>query len=232
LSRAPIRAPVRAPLRAIVFDLDGTLVDSLGDIADAMNHALVQVGAPSHPLSAYHRFVGDGVDALVRRALGPERAGLHASALAAYRARYADHFADRTAPYPGVAALLAGVAARGLPMAVLSNKPDPATREVVARLLPDARFRVVRGERPGVPRKPDPAGALEVVAALGVAPGEALLLGDTDVDVRTALAAGLVPVGALWGFRDAAELRAAGCELLVERPEDVLRLIDVRNSPA
>jgi phosphoglycolate phosphatase len=100
----------------------------------------------------------------------------------------------------------------------------------VARLLPGTRFQVVRGEQPGVPRKPDPQAALEVVAALGVAPGQALLVGDTDVDVRTALAAGLVPVGALWGFRGADELRAAGCELLAERPEDVLRLLDVRDS--
>lgn len=206
---------------AILFDLDGTLVDSLGDIAGAMNDALVSVARPAHPVDDYRRMVGDGLELLARRALGPAHAGLLPEVIAAYRTRYDARLDATTRPYDGVPALLEAL--RGVPLGVLSNKPHAATLEVVRRLLP-APWVVVLGERPGVPRKPDPAGALEAARALGARPQDVLFVGDTATDMRTAVAAGMVPVGCLWGFRDEAELRAAGARHLLARPGELLAL--------
>lgn len=212
---------------AVLFDLDGTLVDSLGDIAGAMNDALVAVGRPPHPVEAYRRMVGDGLEMLARRALGPEHTALLADAIAVYRARYDARLDATTRPYDGVLALLEALVARDVPLGVLSNKPHAATLEVVRRLLP-APFVVVLGERPGVPRKPDPAGALEAARALGAAPADVLFAGDTATDLRTAVAAGMVPIGCLWGFRDEAELRAAGARHLLRAPGELLALATPR----
>ncbi len=214
-------------MTAVIFDLDGTLLDSLVDIAAAMNNALRAMGLPEHPLSAYRYFVGDGVEYLAERALPPERRDEESKKLciAAMRAFYAEHWADNTVPYPGVRDLLSELARSNAAMAVLSNKPDDFTRRMVAALLPFAPFTIVRGARPHVPKKPHPAAALEIAQAFGVAPGAILYLGDTGTDMRTAAAAGMYGVGALWGFRPAEELVADGARALVAAPGDVLDLI-------
>jgi len=209
---------------AIVFDLDGTLLDTLDDLADSMNAVLAAAGHPTHPVVAYRQFVGDGVRTLVRRAI-PDGVGGLDEGVEAMIAEYGRRWRDKTRPYPGVDVLLDGLTARDLPFAILSNKPDAFTRLTTEALLGRWQFAEVWGVRDTVPPKPDPTGALAMAAALGVEPGEILYLGDTNTDMRTAVAAGMDPIGAAWGFRDAAELRANGARVVVERPEDVLALL-------
>jgi phosphoglycolate phosphatase len=212
-------------LRAAVFDLDGTLLNSLGDIALAMNHALAHHGLPTHPLPDYRHFVGEGVRVLVARAVPAGREDQHEAVLATYRAFYAEHMLDNTRPYPGIPEVLARLEAEGVKLAVLSNKPDGATRRLVAALLPQVPFGAVYGERPGVPRKPDPTAALGVAAELGVAPGDCAFIGDTAVDMGTARAAGMYGVGVTWGFRDVEELQSHGARALAHTADELLRAL-------
>ncbi len=205
------------PIRSVIFDLDGTLVDSLDDLADALNHVLAARGFPTHSRQAVEDFVGEGARRLVARA-APEGADVD-RLLAEYRARYAEHLVVRTRPFDGIDALLAELARRGVPTAVLSNKPHELTVRVVAALFPAHPFTGVLGERDGGPRKPDPASALALAASL--APPIALV-GDTPVDVATARAAGLVPIGVAWGMRPPALLRDAGAEVVLDRPAALL----------
>ncbi len=213
--------------RAILFDLDGTLLDTLDDLADAGNLALAQLGFPPHPREAYKYFVGDGVETLVRRALPPDRLDEATVREGTERMRqaYAERWACKTQPYPGVPELLDALAARALPMAVLSNKPHPFTQLCVERLLPRWTFAAVVGAQPTMARKPDPAGARAIAAQLGVSPDAVLYLGDTNTDMQTAVAAGMYSVGVLWGFRSADELRASGARTLIAHPLELLELL-------
>jgi phosphoglycolate phosphatase len=211
----------------VLFDLDGTLLDTLEDLADSMNAVLRQFGYAPHPPEPYKYFVGDGVVNLVTRAL-PEahrEAATVAKAVELMRRTYAEHWADRTRPYPGIPELLDALATRGVRMAVLSNKPDDTARLCVARLLPRWRFDAVVGASHGIPPKPDLAGVRSIIALLGVPVEQFLYLGDTNTDMATANAAGMFAVGALWGFRTAEELREAGAKVLIERPGDLLGLL-------
>lgn len=210
-------------MRGFIFDLDGTLLDSLGDIAAAMNRTLAARGFPTHPLDAYRLFIGDGVQKLAERALPASARAESASVVEAYQQDYAEHLLENTTPYEGIPALLDALSARGLPMAVLSNKPDAATRKLVAALLGRWQFRAVAGERPGIPRKPDPTAALGLAAAMGVPPADVSFVGDTLVDVKTARAAGMRAVGVLWGFR-ASEVAASGVTT-VRHPAELLPLL-------
>lgn len=213
-------------LRAVLFDLDGTLVDTLDDIADAMNHALASHGLPVHPPDAYRGLVGEGVARLVERALPEDRQGLHDAVTEELRDYYTEHMLDRSVPYPGVPALLDALVERAVPMAVLSNKPQPATAWMVDRLFDRWPFAAVMGERDDLPRKPDPDGALAIAAEVGIPPAAWLYLGDTRTDMETATRAGMYPVGALWGFRDREELLAHGAVELVARPAEVVTLLN------
>ncbi|WPB78216.1 HAD family hydrolase [Archangium violaceum] len=212
-------------LRAALFDLDGTLLDSLHDIGAAMNHALTTHGLPVHPLADYRRFVGEGVRVLVARAVPPGRQEHHEAVMASYKAFYDEHFLDHTRPYPGVREVLARLQGEGVKLAVLSNKPDAATRRLVEALLPDVRFGAVYGERSGVPRKPDPTAALGIAAELGVAPGDCAFIGDTAVDMDTARAAGMYSVGVTWGFRGVEELQAHGARALAHSSDELLQAL-------
>ncbi|TSC28455.1 HAD family hydrolase [Corallococcus sp. Z5C101001] len=210
------------PLRAVLFDLDGTLVDSLGDIATAMNHALVAHGLPPHPEAAYLRFVGEGVAMLAERATGGAIPELQRRVLATYHAYYDTHLFDRTVAYPGVADALLVLARDGLRLGVLSNKSDDFVKRLVARFLPGVPFAGVYGERPGIPRKPDPTAALALARELGVAPDACGFVGDTSVDMDTARAAGMYGVGVTWGFRTEAELHAHGARAVVSSADALL----------
>ena len=210
--------------KAVIFDLDGTLLDTLEDLADSTNAALAELGLPGHPLEAYKYFVGNGLEVLVRRAMRQEpldEARL-ARGIQLTRREYAVRWAEKSRPYPGIPDLLDGLAGRGIPMAVLSNKPDEFTQACVSRLLSAWHFQAVQGATRELPRKPDPCGALAIAARVGVAPDKILYLGDTNTDMQTAAAAGMFPVGALWGFRTAEELLASGAAALVKTPLDVL----------
>jgi len=216
-------------LRAALFDLDGTLLDSLHDIGEAMNHALTLHGLPGHSLSDYRRFVGEGVRVLVARAVPTGSEDTRASVLAAYKAFYDEHLLEHTRPYPGVLGMLSQLAGEGVNLAVLSNKPDEATRRLVAALLPDVPFGAVYGERAGVPRKPDPTAALGIAAELGVEPGDCAFIGDTAVDMDTARAAGMYSVGVTWGFRGVEELQAHGARALAHTADELLQAL--RDAP-
>jgi phosphoglycolate phosphatase len=221
---------LKIEFQAILFDLDGTLLDTLTDIACAANAGLRELGFPTHPVESYRRFVGDGAGCLALRVL-PED---HHDDETVERcreiiaARYAKCWADNTKPYPGIPELLAGLRARDVPMAVLSNKPHESTRTVVEGYFPDHYFRVVRGSLPSVPIKPDPAGALQIAEELDILPARFVYLGDTDTDMRTAVAAGMFPAGALWGFRSAEELATNGAKVLLKKPQELLKLLGRR----
>ena len=212
-------------LRAAIFDLDGTLLDTIEDLTDSMNAALTSLGFPTLSITACKTLVGDGLSIFIRRAL-PEGERGNAESVRrlqeTMRAEYRERCAIKTRPYPGIREMLNGLAERGIPLAVLSNKPHVSTLSVIEHYFPDRPFRVVFGARENVPIKPDPAGALEIAALLDVPPQAILYLGDTNTDMQTAAAAGLFGVGALWGFRTAEELRSSGARALAARPEAVL----------
>lgn len=211
-------------IRAVLFDLDGTLTNTLEDIADAMNRSLRLHGLPEWPLDAYRYLVGDGAKKLAERAVR-ERQELALSVQQAYQAYYQTHTRVKSCPYDGVPEMLKALQARDVPMAVFSNKPDADTRNVVAHFFPEIKWAAVRGQVEGVPVKPDPAGALAAAAAMGVAPKEVLYLGDTATDMHCAVNAGMYPVGALWGFRTANELTDSGAEQFAAHPEDILDVL-------
>ncbi len=213
--------------RAVLFDLDGTLLDTLQDIASSANRVLGHFGFPQHELEAYKYFVGDGREALAVRILPSNHrdATTIAKVVMCIDTEYSQHWADTTRPYEGIPELLQALTVRGIKMAVLSNKPDDSAKLTVSRLLPHWRFELVLGVRPSVPRKPDPAAALEIAERLKIVPSEFLYLGDTDTDMKTAEAAGMCPIGVLWGFRTADELLANGAKALISNPIDLLKIL-------
>jgi phosphoglycolate phosphatase len=223
----PELEPEKKPSRAVLFDLDGTLLDTLDDLADAMNQVLIDLGAPTHDREAYRHFIGDGVEWLVRRALPTAQTSDEQvqRSVAEMRRHYDARWDRKTRPYPGIPELLDALAARRLPLAILSNKPHDFVVKLADRLLGRWSFARVLGARPGVPKKPDPIATRAVAAELGIPPDAWLYLGDTGTDMQTARAAGMVAVGVLWGFRDADELRADGAQRLIARPLELLDLL-------
>jgi len=216
--------------KAILFDLDGTLLDTLIDLANSMNAALARLGFPTHPVDAYRFFVGDSVKTEARRAMPAEHVNNEtvSKCLALAREEYAKCWANNTKPYPGIPELLTELEKLGLPKAVLSNKPDDFTKLNVEKLLGDWSFKSVIGLRPSALKKPNPASALEIADELKVPPSRFIYLGDTDTDMQTAVAAGMYLVGALWGFRTKEELLESGAKTLVQHPLDVLELLEIQ----
>jgi phosphoglycolate phosphatase len=213
--------------QAAIFDLDGTLLDTIEDLTDSMNAALAALGFPARTIEESKALVGDGLSTFIRRAL-PEKERNNPESIRrlneAMRAEYRIRSAVKTRPYPGIQEMLDRLEAEGVPLAILSNKPHAATLSVVAHFFPRTAFRPILGARETVPIKPDPAGALEIASLLEILPGRILYLGDTNTDMQTATAAGMFAVGAVWGFRTPAELRASGAQALADRPADVLKL--------
>ena len=212
-------------MKAVIFDLDGTLLDTIEDIADSMNHVLDLYGFPRHSIAEYKLFVGDGAANLVKRSVSGSGASdtMLGQLEEGYRAEYLKRHADKTKPYDGIPELLAALADRGIKKAVLSNKPHDSTEKVIAHYFPNIEFDAVIGQQPGRPIKPDPGSALEIVGILGVKKEDVIYIGDTGTDMLTAKAAGLKAVGALWGFRDESELAANGADLLAWQPMDLIR---------
>ncbi|MFM8250540.1 MAG: HAD family hydrolase [Planctomycetota bacterium] len=213
--------------RAAIFDLDGTLVDSLADIANAANEVLEKQGFPTHPIADYRYFVGDGVSKLFQRILPAAEVTDErlAESLRGFDEVYGRICNQHTKLYDGVVDMIAELREMKVALAVLSNKPQHFTEQVVSDFFPQSDFAVVAGQRNEIPRKPDPAGAHVILQTLGVAPTECVYLGDTAVDMLTACRAGLVAVGALWGFRTRDELQSHGAHYLIEHPREFTAIV-------
>ena len=211
---------------AIIFDLDGTLLDTLQDIADAANEVLEERGWPTHPVDAYRFFVGSGVGHLMHCATPEEHRNVESNELVeVFREKYRRNWRRHTKPYAGIPGMLDGVTERGIRMSILSNKPDNFTKEFVTELLSGWKFERVFGRREHVPKKPDPTSTLEIASDMGTEPSRMLFVGDSAVDMQTATAAGMTPVGVLWGFRPRSELESGGARFLLEKPAELLTLL-------
>jgi phosphoglycolate phosphatase len=214
-------------MKAVIFDLDGTLLDTLDDIADSMNKMLEKFGLPTHNVEDYKYFVGDGATALAERcAPNIHTANITASQLASeYKAEYSNMQANKTVPYDGIPELLSALTERGVKIAVLTNKAHPAALDVMSLFFPTMHFDAIIGHRPGHPLKPDPAGVYEILDTLKLQHDEVLYVGDTNTDMQTAAAAGLKSVGVLWGFRSEEELVDSGADIIVSHPLEILQHI-------
>lgn len=212
--------------QAVIFDLDGTLADTLDDIADAMNAALAHLGQPTHSREDYRAFVGAGVVNLARVTLPSDRQDLLDRAVELFRAHYQAHIVDRTRAFPDVPAMLDALVAQGLKLAVLSNKIDAMTRRIVESCFAGWPLFPVFGERAGVPKKPDPQAALEIAQLLGVEPARCAFVGDTAYDILTAVNAGMYPVGVTWGFRAREEMAGAGAKAMIDSPLELLPTLE------
>ena len=213
--------------RVIIFDLDGTLLNTLTDIAESVNRTLAEYQLPTHPTDAYKFFIGNGWKILVSRALPEDRHSEQLIAECVTRSRkiYQDNWNRQTQLYDGIPELLDNLAERKLPLAVLSNKPHDFMLKCVDWYLNKWTFKALIGQSDNFPLKPDPASALEVVRRIGLPPSAFLFVGDSAEDVKTAQAAGMHPVGAAWGFRGPKELEESGCRTLVDHPMDILALL-------
>lgn len=193
--------------KAVIFDLDGTLLNTLPDIAAAMNRVLEENGLPTHPERAYRLFTGNGARILTQRALGEGRsADLEERIYRQYAQDYAANSLVDTAPYPGIPGMLRTLSERGLKVCVFSNKDDSDVQPVIRHFFADQQLAVVRGALPGVPLKPDPAAPLAIAASLGLTPEDFLYVGDTQTDMRCAKNAGMDSVAVTWGFQTKEEI--------------------------
>jgi phosphoglycolate phosphatase len=209
-------------LELLVFDLDGTLVDSRDDLASAVNHALASVGRPPHPVAAVQKMVGDGVRTLIERALGAADDEVE-PVLAAFLAHYEQHLADRSRPYAGIEEALDRLV--GVRKVVATNKRGDLARRLLALLGLEQRFEAVLGEDDVGRRKPDPAMVREVLRRSGVAAERAWLVGDSVADLRAARAAGVRSCAVLWGYGAEVDLRAEGPDAVLSRPDDLVALV-------
>lgn len=211
--------------QGLIFDLDGTLVDSLPGIAASLNHALDGMGFGVHVDADVRRFIGNGSWVLAKRAAPAGSPDDVIDALEiAFKAHYDLNWIHGTVPYPGVPEMLAEFRKRSHPLAILSNKPHPFTAVIAEKLFPGITFDVVVGQKPGIPHKPDPAGAREIVRAFGLPPEDCVLIGDSTIDLETARNAGIGSVAVTWGYHDRAALEAAGPGQMVEDVAALLRV--------
>ena len=219
-------------IRAAIFDLDGTLADTIGDLGGAVNAVLSAHGFPEHSPQKYKSMVGDGFTMLMRRALPPSIAvpeagneSLFGILVQEAAAEYSCRSIATTKPFPGVEELLAALSERGMILSILSNKPDQMAKHMVATLFPRVPFLIVVGDKASAPRKPDPSGALAIASLAKIPPSLFAFIGDSGVDMRTGSASGMLPLGASWGYRSIAELKEGGAAGILNRPSDFLAYI-------
>lgn len=215
-------------LEAVIFDLDGTLLDTLADLAASGNAMLAGRGFPGHEMEAYKGFIGAGMENLVKR-IFPADATLSdadlTEALAEYKAAYSERWKDQTTLYPGIRELLNELTSRNIPIGVLSNKAQAYTQLCVDEFLSDWDWQIVLGQRESIPVKPDPAGAIEACELLKLSDrSHAAFVGDSGVDMQTGVNSGMRPIGVSWGFRSREELLKAGAERIIETPAELLDL--------
>jgi phosphoglycolate phosphatase len=211
--------------KALLFDLDGTLLNTLDDLADTANSALGKFGYPQHPTEKYRYFVGDGMRTLIERIMPSKSSQDEIIACeGVFQNLYAQHWADKTCPYEGIEEMLDGLQNIGMQLAILSNKPDEFTRMCVQRYFPSVDFACVQGQLAEIPKKPHPQGALMIAKKLELPPESVLYVGDTATDMKTGKGAGMTTAGVLWGFREVEELRQNGADYIVGHPREIIGL--------
>lgn len=205
----------------VIFDLDGTLADTLLDLTSSLNHALESLGYSAIEPPTVRRMVGDGLPTLIERAARTRDPEAVSEMVSRFTEHHGEHYLDHTALYPGTADLLAELRGRGCPMAVLSNKPHHFTMRVCDALLTGWPFVAIEGASDRTPRKPDPQGAQAILARMDRSPQDTFMVGDTIADIETARRTGMKSIAVTWGFRDADELAAAGADFVADRPEQI-----------
>ncbi len=213
--------------KAVYFDLDGTLLDSLDDLADSMNLTLESLGFDGHKPAAYRQFIGDGVETLVRRALpiNQRHEDIVRSALESMRTIYRKRWNRKTQLYPGISELLQELVEQKVILAILSNKPNDFVTQMVSHFFQSYPFDMALGAQSTLPKKPDPTAASHIAQTLGIPPSNWIFVGDSGSDMQTAKRAQMTAVGVLWGFRSAEELRSAGADHLIKHPHELLLLL-------
>ena len=212
--------------KAAIFDMDGTLVDTLEDLYDSVNEMLAHFDFPPRTIDEVRQFVGNGARKLMIRSLPADKADFVDAALACYNDSYARHCTNKVKPYAGVMEFLAALEAKKIPLGICTNKQHFAAIEIAEKILAPIKFSYVSGDEPGQPRKPDPARALAGAAKFGVAAEDVAYFGDTAVDIHTAINAGFLAVGVTWGFRPRSELVDSGAQIIVDSPQEILDVIN------
>ena len=212
--------------KAVIFDLDGTLLYTLGDIALAVNTALNTINMLSQPEESYKKFVGHGLkETLIRACTGECTDDIIDKAYLRVIDEYNQNLVLSTKPYIGIPDLLDDLAEREIKLAILSNKEDELVQIIVGKLLSDWPFTTIRGILPDIPKKPDPFAVLQILEDMNVESSEAIFVGDSGVDMKTAVNSGLLGVGVTWGYRDVVELTESGAGILIDKPGDLLRIL-------
>ena len=212
--------------RAAVFDLDGTLLNTLADLAASGNELLASYGMTPHPQQDYRYFVGNGSRKLMERIIPDASPEQIDEALSRYKTIYNRRLTEKTAPYDGIMEMLSELRNRGVRLAVCTNKHISAAEQLIRTFFPLDMFDALDGDRPGIPRKPDPAHVRFVMEKMDIAPEETVYLGDSGVDMQTAINAGTFPVGVLWGFREKEELLENGAKVLLSHPSELFEKVD------
>lgn len=208
-----------------IFDLDGTIANTIDDLADAVNYGLRQLGCPEHSVENYKKFVGNGAIVLCQRALPDGRKADADKLHQIFRRYYDEHYLDKTRLYPGIKETMERLAENGVTLAVATNKPQDVARQVVSVLLPGIDFVEVLGGCAERPKKPEPAIIREILEDISADVNSAFMIGDSNVDIKTAENSGLISIGCAWGFRGRGELEAAGADYIAETPHDIAEII-------
>lgn len=214
-------------IKLAIFDLDGTLINSIEDLADATNYALNECGFEIHEVEKYYYFVGNGLNNLIMRAI-PETHRNEETIIkitALFADYYSKNYCNKTYIYDGITNMVSELKARGIKLAVASNKPDEPTKIIVKKLFGEDTFDYIQGNKKGVPHKPHPQIIYDVLRNFEIEEQQAIMIGDTDIDINTGKNAGLKTIGCLWGFREINELQKAGADLIASHPNDILEFI-------
>lgn len=211
--------------KTVIFDLDGTLLDSIEDIASSMNKVLESLQLPTHKIEDYKHFVGGGVDILVDNALNNKSKEIKDEVIKRFKVEYDGKLHSKTLPYDGIYELLDELKKLDINLAVLSNKPHEFTVSYVNHFFKNYNFKEIHGQKKDVPKKPDPKAALDIVKCLDSSCENTYFIGDTKIDMQTAKSANMTAIGVLWGFRDEKELRDFGADFIVSNPLEILKII-------